>query len=371
MRYSLSMRLWCFGVVVVLGLTACGDSGSKSASGGGPPGGRPPAAVVIDAVIKTRVADEIEAIGTLEAKESVLVTATVTDTVASVHFEDGHRVEKGDILVTLTKDEQSAELEEALANLDESERQLARLESIGGNLASKSEIDLARAQVGVNKGRLEAIKARLDDRIVSAPFAGVLGVRKVSVGAVVSPGSEIARLDDISELNLDFSVPEFYLGRLILGSAVTGESIAMPGEQFQGKVTFIESRIDPATRSVLVRAKLPNADFRLFPGMLMSVTLFAQEREALVVAEGALQQVGKRSSVYVVDEDFVVAKRAVEIGKRVPGGVVVTEGLQAGESIVVDGTLKLRDGAKVRAVAPVSDAQLGEKKEPVSDDVRS
>jgi len=178
--YGLRFSKCVLAGALVLGFTACNGS-DPAKSQGGPPGGRPPASVAVSVVTPTRVADEIEAIGTLEANESVTITATVTDTIASVNFEDGQKVEQGDILVTLTKDEQTAELEEALANLDESERQLKRLESIGGTLASKSDIDLARAQVGVNKGRLEAIKARLADRIVSAPFSGVLGIRQVSV----------------------------------------------------------------------------------------------------------------------------------------------------------------------------------------------
>lgn len=325
-------------------LIGCSDG--KSAARNAPQ--LPPALVEISTVEYAQVADEIEASGTLEANESVVITSTVTDIISSVNFDDGKIVKQGDVLVTLSSDEQSAELDEAQANLDEAIRQLARLERIGGTLASKSDIDEARAQVEVNRGRLQAIKARLADRIVTAPFSGVLGIRKVSVGAVVSPGTEIVRLDDISVLNLDFTVPEVYLADLSLGGRVIAKSPAMPEQSFEGTVSFIDRRVDPATRAIPIRAKLPNPDARLFPGMLMNVTLYSAEHQSLVVAESALLQVGSHSSVFVLKDDNSVERRVVKLGKRLPGKVVISEGLQAGERIVINGTLTLKDGAPVR-----------------------
>ncbi len=329
-------------------LNACSDNAQSS--GPGPGKGRPPVLVEIGQVELIDVADEIDAIGTLEANESVLITSTVTDIVSSINFDDGQSVSKGDILVTLSSDEQSAELDEALANLKESTRQLERLKSIGGTLASKSDIDIAQAQVDVNQGRLEGIKAKLADRIVVAPFSGVLGIRKVSVGAVVSPNTEIARLDDISVLNLDFTVPEVYLGQLSVGNTVKAESPALPGKGFEGRVSFVDRRVDVATRAVQVRAELPNGEGNLFPGMLMNVTLYSRKRESLIVAESALLQVGDSSSVFVLKGDNTVERRKVKIAKRMPGKVVISEGVQPGENIVVNGTLTLQDGSKIKIV---------------------
>lgn len=340
-------------IVVLLGLSfgfmACSDDNKVVKKA---PKEKPAAAVVIGYVEQQRVANEIEAVGTLIANESVQITASVTDNITSVNFEDGQAVKKGDVLVTLTNDEQNAELAEAQANLTESIRQVERLESIGVSYASKSGIEIAKANVEVNKGRLEITKARLTDRIISAPFSGVLGIRRVSVGALVTPGSEITRLDDISVLNLDFTVPEIFSHGLSNNSRVTATSSSISGEQFEGTVSFFEKRVDPATRAVLVRAKIPNPDLSLLPGMLMNVTLYSKEYLAAIVPEGALQQVGSNSSVFVVKDDSTVEKRKVVIGKRLPGKIVVNQGLKVGETVVVDGTLTLRDGSAISIKNP-------------------
>lgn len=333
---------------IFLFITACGDSNTQGAGTRGM--GRPPATVVVAIAEQQQVTDEIEAIGTLYANESVVITSTVGDKVVSINFEDGKTVSKGDILVTLTSDEQQAESAEAQANLSESLRQLKRLQSIGDKLASKSDIDVAKAKVAVDRGRLEAIQARLTDRIIKAPFSGVLGFRKISVGALVNPGTEITRLDDIDVVNLDFTIPEVYLGNLTVDSLISATSPALDNTTFTGKVTFVDNRVDPATRAVLVRAKIPNADHHLRPGMLMNVTLYAGERKSVLIDESALQQVADRAYVYVLNDDSTVEKRPVEIGKRLPGKVVILTGLEPNEKVVIDGTLTLKSGSKVRLV---------------------
>ncbi|WP_426360239.1 efflux RND transporter periplasmic adaptor subunit [Pseudocolwellia sp. HL-MZ19] len=364
------MALFCLSkarIVVLLGFSlgfmACSDNNEVVKKA---PKAKPAAAVVVGYVEQQRVANEIEAVGTLIANESVYITATVTDNITSVNFEDGQTVKKGDVLVTLTNDEQNAELAEAQANLTESIRQVERLESIGASYASKSGIEIAKANVEVNKGRLEITKARLTDRIISAPFSGVLGIRRVSVGALVTPGSEIARLDDISVLNLDFTVPEIFSHGLSNNSRVTATSSSISGEQFEGTVSFFDKRVDPTTRAVLVRAKIPNPDLSLLPGMLMNVTLYSKEYLAAIVPEGALQQVGNNSAVFVVKDDSTVEKRKVIIGKRLPGKVVVNQGLEIGETVVVDGTLTLRDGSAISIknpeLAPVALSNLNDEK---------
>jgi len=326
-------------------LCSCGSGNSPSKNNGG---GRPATSVFVDAAEVREIADTLESIGTLEANESVIITASVTDYVSGVNFDDGQYVQKGHILVTLADDEQNAELEEAKANLSESLRQLNRLNSIGNNLASRSEIDIAQAAVEANQGRLNAIEARLKDRIVRAPFSGVLSFRRISVGSLVSPGTEITQLQDISVLNLDFSVPEVYLGSLNTGIEIEGRSPSWPDETFTGQITFIDNRIDAATRSVLVRAEIPNAEFRLRSGMLINVSLPLRRRQALVVPESALQQVGASASVFVVTEDSKALKKPVKVGRRLPGAVVIEEGLAEGERVVVQGTLSLRPGSPVK-----------------------
>ncbi|BFM05997.1 efflux RND transporter periplasmic adaptor subunit [Halioxenophilus aromaticivorans] len=310
-----------------------------------------PAPVVETATVEERfVVDEIDAIGTLQANESVVISAAVTEPVASVNFVDGQQVKKGDVLVTLTSDEQAAELAESEANLADAKRQLKRIKSIGKNLASKSDIDAAQAKVDATKGQLSAIKARLADRLVTAPFDGVLGFRQVSVGALVTPGTEITTLDDISIVKLDFTVPEVFLGKVHTQSLVSGTSPAWAGQIFEGRVASIDSRVDPSTRAIQVRAEIANADHKLLPGMLINVTLFSDQYPALVVAESAVIQSGSRASLYVVKDDNSVELRNVTIAKRMPGQVVLSEGVERGDTIVVDGTLNLSPGMKVRVL---------------------
>lgn len=318
---------------------ATGPSGKKS---------RPAPVVETGSVEERFIVDEIDAIGTLQANESVVISAAVTEPVAEVNFVDGQKVSKGDLLVALTSDEQAAELAESKANLADAQRQLKRIRSIGKNLASKSEVDAAQAKVDATKGQLSAIEARLADRLIKAPFAGVLGFRQVSVGALVTPGTEITTLDDISVVKLDFTVPEIYLGKVHTQSLVSGSSPAWPGQTFDGRVSSIDSRVEPSTRAIRVRAEIPNPDHKLLPGMLMNVTLFSDQYPALVVAESAVIQTGSRASVFVVKDDNSVELRTVTIDKRLPGEVVLSDGVQRGETIVVDGTLNLSPGMTVR-----------------------
>lgn len=308
---------------------------------------RPPPVVTTGKVVEKFVVDEIEAIGTLRANESVVISAAVTEPVASVNFKDGQRVNQGDLLVALTSDEQAAELAEAQANLADADRQLQRIKSIGKGLASKSDIDAAQAKVDAYQGQLGAIKARLADRLVTAPFSGVLGFRQVSVGALVTPGTEITTLDDISVVKLDFTVPEVYLGKVHFQSLVTGISPAWPAEEFNGRVSSIDSRVDPGTRAIQVRAEIDNPDHKLLPGMLINVTLFSDQYAALVVEESAIVQSGAQARVFIVQDDATVELREVTIAKRLPGQVVISAGVQRDETVVIDGTFNLRPGTKV------------------------
>lgn len=331
--------------LLILALTACEDSANSDA----PAERARPAPLVVTAPVEERfIVDEIEAIGTLTANESVIISAAVTESVDSVNFTDGQVVKRGDVLVALSSDEQAAELAEAEANLADARRQLKRLEGIGNNLASKSAVDEARALVEANEGRLAAIKARLRDRLITAPFDGVLGFREVSVGALVTPGTEITTLDDISVVKLDFTVPEVYLGKVKPQNLVSGSSPAWPGEEFQGRVTSLDSRVDPNTRAIKVRAEIPNPEHKLHPGMLLNVVLFSDQYPALVVEESALVQSGSRSFVFVLNDDSTVEQRDVTLLKRIPGWIVVGSGVQRGDMVVIDGAMNLRPGMEVR-----------------------
>ena len=312
--------------------------------------GKSATSVVVSPVRQDRFADRIEALGTLRANESVALTASVTDTVSAIHFDDGDRVEKDQVLLEMTSGEEHAQLEEARATADEAYRQFQRVLSLETQgTAAKSLLDERRREWETAKARLAAIESRLADRLIKAPFSGVLGLRDLSVGALVEPGDLITTLDDDSVMKLEFQVPATYLDVLRQGLAIVATARAYEGRRFEGEVKAVDSRVDPATRSVRVRAMLPNADRVLKPGMLMQVELLKQPRDALMVPEEALLPLGDRQYVLLVDRDDgdKVVRREVTIGGRRPGEVEIVAGLQAGEQVITHGTLKVRPGEQV------------------------
>jgi membrane fusion protein (multidrug efflux system) len=250
----------------------------------------------------------------------------------------------------LTNTEQSAFLEEAKVNYEDARSNLQRIEDLGqrGN-ASESAVDEARARASGAKARRDAIVARLEDRVITAPFSGVLGFRQVSQGTLVTPGTPITTLDDISIIKLDFSIPAIMLGDVSQGKSIIAVSATWPDREFPGTVSSIGSRIDPVTRSAMVRAVIQNDEGLIHPGMLLTVDLLTREREALTIPEGALQQISGRIFVYMMDDDGNAVRRYVMLDRRLRGKVVIAEGLEEGEMVIAQGTLDLYDGAAVQA----------------------
>ncbi len=344
-------------VVSALALSACG---SKSAPGAAPGGqGGKPIAVVTATVAAHPWVDTIEALGTAKANESVTLTAKVTETVDRVAFEDGDFAEAGQVLVDLSGRAEVASLEEARAAFKEAQQQYDRQSGLvqQGTIA-RSQLDTQVALRDAARARMEAIRARLADRVITAPFAGVLGFRQVSPGTLVTPGTVITTIDDVSTIKLDFSVPETFLAALAHGQEIGATSVASPGREFRGAVSSIDSRVDPVTRAVIVRATILNPDQALRPGMLLSVRLDQRPREALAIPELALVQVGTNSDVFRVKADQTIEQAKVVTGARRRGEVEIVEGLAAGDQIVVEGTVKLRPGAKVAPVPPANAAPV-------------
>ena len=351
MTTLLSMRLSrprAFVLVVALGLlAACGGPGGGD--------GEPSQILVTTTVVEpVEWTDSVEALGTARANESVTITAKVNETVVRVNFDSGDVVEAGQVLVDLSGRVELAGLEEARANLREAEQQLHRYQQLAADqLISTSQLDTQRAGRDSARARLDAIRARLADRVITAPFGGVLGLRQVSPGTVLSPGDPITTLDDISIIKLDFAVPEAFLSTLLPGQTIAAHSVAWPGEVFTGVVHSLDSRVDPVTRSVTVRAEIPNPDLKLRPGMLLTVEVAQPPRITLAIPELALVQVGRQAFVFRVESDDTVRQVPVRIGVRRPGEVEIRDGLEAGDRVVVEGTVKLRDGA----VGQFADAQ--------------
>lgn len=297
---------------------------------------------------KARFSEEIEAIGTAKARESVTITAKTADTVAAINFIEGQQVDAGVILIEMTSAQQAADLAAARADLAEAEKAYARAaDLVSKGIAARATLDSATAARDAARGRLQAIEARLADTLIKAPFAGVVGLRNVSVGSYVRPGDVITTLDDIMVLNGDFTVPERWLGVLKPGLQLAVEVAAYPNEKFAGKVASVDTRVDPATRAVTVRAELENRDGRLRPGMLMSVSLLVSEREALSVPESALVSQGDRRFVFRIGDENKAERIEVKTGLVMPGQVEILEGLVEGDRIVVQGTNKVIPGQPV------------------------
>ena len=305
--------------------------------------------VAVAQATQEELIDEVESVGTARAKESVTITSKVTETVSKILFEDGDWVEKGDILVELTNTEQTALLAEAQATVEEATRQHKRVENlIDQRLASETELDAERARMDTAQARLDAIVARLDDRLIRAPFSGLLGFRHVSPGTLLDSNTAVTTLDDISLIKLDFSVPEKYLDAIKLGQQVYARSTAYPGETFTGAVQTVGSRVDSVTRSVTIRAHLANDSKRLRPGMLLSLNLVLNRPVTLVVPEEAIIPVQQTTYVFAVDAENKAQRKEVLLGRRAAGKVEVLQGLQEGDRVVTQGIIKLSPGALVQ-----------------------
>ena len=321
----------------------------------------PATPVVVAAATQQRFEDRIEALGTLRANESVELTATVTETINALHFNDGQRVDAGQVLVEMTSEEEHAQLTEARALVDEVERQYQRVQSLASQgTAAKALLDERSRERQTARARLNAIESRLSDRLIKAPFAGIVGLRNISIGALVEPGDAITTLDDDSIMKLDLSVPSVYLGALRPGLAVKATTSAYPERAFSGEVSSVDSRVDPVTRAVVVRVRLPNDERLLKPGMLMQVTLLKNPRDALVIPESALLPLGREQFVLrVVSEGDThkVERRKVTIGSRRPGQVEILDGLAIGDRVVTHGTMSAKPGKAVEVRAVDSGAQ--------------
>jgi membrane fusion protein (multidrug efflux system) len=321
---------------------------SPTGQGASPSFSQMPLAVVAVPVREARLTLEAEALGTAGANESVDVTAKTSNLVTAVRFAEGQQVRRGQVLVELDGREAQAELAIAEAALSESRSQFNRSRELYTTQAlSEAQLEQIEATLKANDARVAFARSRLSDTIITAPFAGRVGLRRVSVGSLVNPGTVITTLDDTSMIKLDLTIPETMVSSVEAGREIVARSVAWPGEDFAGKVSSVDSRVDPTTRSVTVRALLPNERAMLKPGMFLTVRLARGSSNALLVPEQALVPEQGNVFVYVVRDDSRVEKRQVRTGERRVGEVQIVAGLAVGEQVVTEGTQKLRDGAPV------------------------
>ncbi|HNQ91298.1 MAG TPA: efflux RND transporter periplasmic adaptor subunit [Alphaproteobacteria bacterium] len=293
-----------------------------------------PANVVITKAAPLLFEDKIEAIGTTQANESTDLTATVIETVKSISVGEGEFVSAGTVLAQLTDDEEQA-------TLDEATRAYIRYNKLTSNkLGSIAQRDEAKAAMDI-------AKAKLGERKIVAPFDGVVGLRHVSVGDLVSPGTLITTIDDIDPVKVDFAVPETYLSAIKAGLTVKARTAAYQDKDFEGTIYAVDSRVDPDTRSISARATIPNGDHLLRPGMLMNVTIVKSSQSLLAIPEEAIMSAGERHFVYTVTPESKIEEKTVTTGLREPGYVAVLSGLNEGDQVVIEGQMKTGAGAPV------------------------
>jgi membrane fusion protein (multidrug efflux system) len=335
-----------------------GGAGGPGRPGGpGGPGGRGGAPEIAVASVSTRsFAKHIEALGTLEPRERVDLTANAAERVTAVFFEDGQRVRQGTTLITLAAEEERALLESAQATQADNQRTFERNERLSNDGAvSSQELQRSRAAAEASAGTVRSIQARLRDRVIVAPFSGVLGFRQVSTGAYVAPGQVVATLIDDSEMRLEFGVPSIFLTQTSRGMRILATTADLAGQTFEGRVTSIDNAIDPVTRAFKVRATLPNTRGQLRAGMFMNVALLSTEHDGLSVPEISVVSEGDKTYAFVVqrgEQGMRAVKTEIQVGVRERGVVEVLSGLNEGDQVVTDGILKVRPNSPVRIQQP-------------------
>ncbi len=338
-----------------------GDGGQQAASQG-----RPPPTVTAAEAARSDWQPSLSATGTLHAERGVEVTPEINGVVAEVGMRSGARVEQGDLLVRMQAPELKAQLEALRAQRAEARSAYRRAERLydQGN-TSKARLDETRARLQSLDAQIAEQEARIDKKTVRAPFSGQLGITEVDVGQYLQAGQPLVSLQDLTPINLNFSLPEQTLPRVDVGQTVRVRVDAYPDTRFTGEVTAIDPKISESTRNYTVQATLPNADRRLRPGMFARVSLETGAAEPLVtLPQTAIVTNPYGASVYVVrdggDGPPTVTQQRVETGSERGTQVAITDGLSGGETVVTSGQIKLREGAPVQIKDSPSPADTAE-----------
>ena len=313
------------------------------------PGAAPAAIPVVLAVAEQRqTSRRVEAVGTTLSRRAIEVVSLASGRVMAVEFEPGQFVKAGDVLVRLDDDIERADLAEAEATLQESVLAMQRAQALRQKSAiPEATVDQMVAAEASARAELDRARRRLADRTVRAAFDGVVGLRQIDAGARVDEDTVLTTLDDRSEMEIEFSIPETLYGRIAIGQPVEATAVAFPGRSFEGLVATIDSRIDATARAFKVRAVLPNPDMSLPAGMFVHLAVVLDSRMAVMVPEEAVIVQGARTFVFLAVDGKAV-ERDVAIGNRELGAIEITSGVGAGERVVVRGPLGWGDGRRSR-----------------------
>ena len=353
-RFSSFLYPWCVRLVPLAVLILLVGCKKKQAAAGGASAAMPATQVVAAEAMAQPVAETLAVVGTLAANEFIEVKSETDGTIAEILFNEGQPVKKGDLLIRLDETKFSAALAEAQANLKLATTTYERSKDLQRDkLISQQEYDQAASLFQANQATVELRKRQLQDARIPAPFAGVVGSRSVSPGQVIAKNTTLTWLMDIETVKAEFNVPERFLGEVKVGQAIELRVAAFPKERFKGEVYFLAPQIDPNTRTLLMKARVPNPEHRLKPGMFANLDLTLTLRDkAIMIPESAVMAMGDRTMVYVIDADQKAQMRPVKVGLRLPNQIEVVDGLKPGEKVVAEGVQKVRPGAPVKITAP-------------------
>jgi membrane fusion protein (multidrug efflux system) len=326
------------------------DSGKQGQAGGGR-GAR--GQQVSQAIVAAHpFSDTIRVLGVARGLKSVNITSNSTELITAILFSDGQRVTAGTPLVQLQAREEDAGIIEARGQVNQAQRDYDRYRELAERgVAPRVTAEQAETALETARASLAAAEARRGDRMIRAPFSGVLGLSTVTAGTLINPGAVITTLDDTSTVRVDFPVPERYLGVLRTGLPLTATADAYGGEAFNGRIALIDSRINETTRAITARAEFPNPGGRIRPGMLMRVAVAQGERQTPAVPESAIQYEGQGAFVYRITSGArgTTAQRVEVVTGAVEGGFVeVVSGLAIGDKVVGSGLNRIQPNAPVR-----------------------
>lgn len=332
------------------GKPADAKAAGGGAPGGGAPGGGKPMGLPVKAVQVSmgEMLQEVTAVGSLIADESIMIRPEIDGRLVGIHFEEGQTIAKGAKLVTLDPAELQAQLAQAQAQArTELQRYERAKELLAQQFVSREAVDLAKNNLDRAEALRREAEARLSKTEIRAPFSGTVGLRSVSPGAYVKKGDDIARLENLGAIKVDFRVPEGYVSKLHAGQEIAVRLDAFPGEAFTGRIFAVEPVVDERTRTIVLRGRIRNDGMRLKPGMFVRVVLVTDKRQnAISVPEQAIWPIGQENFVYRVQDGKAIQTK-IAITSRRPGSVEIGTGLSAGDIVVTEGQMKLKDGAPV------------------------
>ncbi|PWC77897.1 efflux RND transporter periplasmic adaptor subunit [Azospirillum sp. TSH64] len=330
------------------GAPAPGGASGGAAGAAKPPGGAPPMPVEAAQVRVGTVERTVTAVGSLLSNESVVVRPEIAGRISEIAFKEGQRVAKGTVLVRLDDAIARATLAQAQASIAFSRAELSRADQlVRQNTGPLRNREQASAKLLADEAAVQLAKAQLDKQVIAAPFDGVLGLRKASVGDFVQAGKDIVNLEDIDTLKLDFRVPEMFLPAVKVGQTVKVAVDAFGGRSFDGTVYAIDPLVDVNGRALAIRARVPNPDGSLRPGLFARVSLtLTTVPDAVLIPEQAIVAFGKDQFVFKLVDGKVVQTRVV-LGERRNAEVEIAKGLAPGDMVVTAGQLKIRDGVPV------------------------